>query len=88
MFAVEDTIDLAALTTALEEEEIWEGAKEEGGHNDTAASDLKAVENETMQRVLAEEDYNYTRAAKRLGIHRTTLWRKLKNSSEAGTHRP
>ena len=31
-----------------------------------------------MYRILQEEDYNYSRAAKRLGIHRTTLWRKMK----------
>lgn len=39
---------------------------------------LRSVEEETMYRVLQEEDYNYSRAAKRLGIHRTTLWRKMK----------
>lgn len=39
---------------------------------------LQSVEEETMYRVLQEEDYNYSRAAKRLGIHRTTLWRKMK----------
>ena len=32
------------------------------------------------QRVLAEEHYNLGRAAKRLGIHRTTLWRHMKNT--------
>lgn len=39
---------------------------------------LRNVEEETMYRILQEEDYNYSRAAKRLGIHRTTLWRKMK----------
>lgn len=32
---------------------------------------------ENIQQVLQQEHYNYTRAAARLGIHRTTLWRKL-----------
>lgn len=31
-----------------------------------------------IQRVLREEHYNYSRAAARLGINRTTLWRKLR----------
>lgn len=43
-----------------------------------AATDrLAVIEEQTLQRVLEEENFNYSRAAKRLGIHRTTLWRKL-----------
>lgn len=38
---------------------------------------LKELENQALERVLAEENFNYQRAAQRLGIHRTTLWRKL-----------
>jgi PAS domain S-box-containing protein len=38
---------------------------------------LAMVEHATLLRVLTEEEYNYSRAAARLGIHRTTLWRKL-----------
>lgn len=38
---------------------------------------LAAIEQKTLQRVLEEENFNYSRAARRLGIHRTTLWRKL-----------
>ena len=58
-------VPAAQLTEAAEHEE-------ENGHV------LQSVEEETMYRVLQEEDYNYSRAAKRLGIHRTTLWRKMK----------
>lgn len=42
-----------------------------------AASTLAVLEEETLQRVLREEHYNYGRTAERLGIHRTTLWRRL-----------
>ena len=42
---------------------------------------LAMVEQATLLRVLLEEDYNYSRAATRLGIHRTTLWRKLNNKA-------
>lgn len=39
---------------------------------------LERVEKETIEQILEEEDFNYTRAAKRLGISRTTLWRKMR----------
>lgn len=45
---------------------------------------LARVEQETLLRVLHEEEYNYSRAAARLGIHRTTLWRKI-NAKETKT---
>ena len=38
---------------------------------------LAVLEEETLLRVLREENNNYSKAAARLGIHRTTLWRKL-----------
>jgi PAS domain S-box-containing protein len=37
---------------------------------------LRNVEKVTIERVLQEEKFNYSRAAARLGINRTTLWRK------------
>jgi PAS domain S-box-containing protein len=53
---------------------------EQAGKKETVMAgpdNLAGVEKETLHRVLQEEDFNYSRAAKRLGIHRTTLWRKL-----------
>ena len=44
----------------------------------TVDKNLAQMEIELLRKVLVEENYNYTKAAKRLGIHRTTLWRKLK----------
>lgn len=41
---------------------------------------LEDIEHEIIQRVLAEENMNQSRAAKRLGITRATLWRKLKKT--------
>lgn len=43
---------------------------------------LLVMEQQTLERVLAEEEYNYSRAAARLGIHRTTLWRKINNRTQ------
>jgi DNA-binding NtrC family response regulator len=39
---------------------------------------LEDIEKQVIIRVLEEEDMNQSRAAKRLGINRSTLWRKLK----------
>jgi transcriptional regulator with PAS, ATPase and Fis domain len=44
---------------------------------DPLTDNLADIEQKTLERVLREEGYNYSRAAGRLGIHRTTLWRKL-----------
>jgi len=38
---------------------------------------LAEIEDAALQKVLKEENYNYTRTAARLGIHRSTLWRRL-----------
>jgi len=40
---------------------------------------LEEMEIQIIQRVLVEEGMNQTRAAQRLGINRSTLWRKLQN---------
>lgn len=40
---------------------------------------LEEIEREIIARVMAEENNNQTRAAERLGISRSTLWRRLKN---------
>lgn len=40
---------------------------------------LKVQEMDTIHTVLQEENYNYCRTAERLGINRTTLWRKLRS---------
>ena len=44
----------------------------------SANETLKEIERKLIEQVLEEEDFNQTKAAKRLGINRATLWRKLK----------
>ncbi|MEW9501109.1 sigma-54-dependent transcriptional regulator [Jeotgalibacillus marinus] len=39
---------------------------------------LKDIEKKIIEQVLKEEEFNQTKTAKRLGINRATLWRKLK----------
>jgi len=50
---------------------------EEAAHAEFAAPPLKRLEWEHIQRVLAETDGNISEAARRLGLHRRTLQRKL-----------
>lgn len=54
--------------------DIEQGIDEE---RDFSTDNLGRMEKDTLLRVLNEEKFNYSRAATRLGIHRTTLWRKL-----------
>lgn len=54
--------------------DIEQGIEEE---RDFSTDNLGRMEKDTLLRVLSEEKFNYSRAAIRLGIHRTTLWRKL-----------
>lgn len=54
--------------------------KKELIETEVASKNLAQMEHDLLEKVLAEENYNYSKAAKRLGIHRTTLWRKLKKS--------
>jgi transcriptional regulator with PAS, ATPase and Fis domain len=42
---------------------------------------LEEMEQEIIQTVLKQEDFNQSKAAKRLGINRSTLWRKIKHLS-------
>ena len=39
---------------------------------------LEDIEKRIIKKVLEEEELNQSKAAKRLGINRSTLWRKLK----------
>ncbi|GCL74042.1 PAS sensor protein [Paenibacillus naphthalenovorans] len=50
---------------------------------DIAGKTLDQLEKEIISRVLEEEDYNQTAVAKRLGINRSTLWRKIKEIEKA-----
>nr|WP_257720708.1 helix-turn-helix domain-containing protein [Lentibacillus amyloliquefaciens] len=40
---------------------------------------LEEIEQKVIKQVLQEEGDNQSKAAKRLNINRSTLWRKLKN---------
>lgn len=69
------TITKQDIIEAYDEE--GESAGERTREKNEVKDSLAMVEHNTLLRVLTEEEYNYSRAAARLGIHRTTLWRKL-----------
>ena len=70
-------------------EQQWSSGASGGGQPATAAIDLNRpladIERQIIKRVLNEERFNQSRAAKRLGINRSTLWRKLQASDERDT---
>jgi len=45
----------------------------------SSSNNLKFLEREKIEQILKEEKYNYTQAAIKLGISRTTLWRKIRD---------
>jgi len=47
-----------------------------------SADRLVDLERQKIEQILLEEKYNYSRAAKRLGLSRTTLWRKTSSWGE------
>ena len=42
-------------------------------------STLDVIEGNIIEKILLEENMNFTKAAKRLGINRSTLWRKRRD---------
>lgn len=54
----------------------------------TARQPLKALERELIRRILEDCDADPQAAAERLGISRTTLWRKLQDRTPPSTSRP
>jgi transcriptional regulator, propionate catabolism operon regulatory protein len=51
----------------------------DGFASDLLTGSLESIEKKIIEKVLEEEEFNQTKAAKRLNINRSTLWRKLKN---------
>jgi DNA-binding NtrC family response regulator len=69
----EEVSSVIALLKQRQEDEYSE-------HNQIEISGtLKDIEKRVITQVLEEEDMNQSKAAKRLGINRSTLWRKLKS---------
>ncbi|MDR3566170.1 MAG: sigma 54-interacting transcriptional regulator [Negativicutes bacterium] len=72
-----ETATVTALLADLRTDRQW------GYSVDSDVSALQEMEAGLIQKVLEEENYNKTKAAKRLGVSRSTLWRKLGPSNNA-----
>jgi transcriptional regulator with PAS, ATPase and Fis domain len=59
-------------------EKLMSRKKGTGIHTEWLSGTLDEIEKKIIEHVLKEEDYNQTKAARRLNINRSTLWRKLK----------
>lgn len=72
--------EVQALLHKLREQET-EKVRETPGLQ-LANKTLHEIEQEVILAVLKQEEYNQSKAARRLGINRSTLWRKIKHISE------
>ncbi|WP_434131163.1 sigma 54-interacting transcriptional regulator [Sporomusa sphaeroides] len=76
-----ERIKLLAPGPFIEERMVREELSASGHilHDDIAGhTGPDMTERHKLEQILFEEKYNYTQVAKRLGISRTTLWRKLR----------
>ena len=78
-----ERIRLLAKGSIIEEMDVrqelasWTRFKDNESSMDMTDS-AEISEKQKIERILLEEKYNYTQTAKRMGISRTTLWRKLR----------
>jgi transcriptional regulator with PAS, ATPase and Fis domain len=70
-------IDQNEVELVLKQSDAQVGMEEKYARIDLSGT-LDDIEKQVIDQVLKEEDYNQSKAAKRLGINRSTLWRKLK----------
>ncbi|WP_196607486.1 sigma-54-dependent Fis family transcriptional regulator [Pectinatus frisingensis] len=70
MITTDDVVDACEDDSRMSDE--FSESKKKKNEN------LLQIENDMLKEVLKEENFNYTKAAKRLGIHRTTLYRRLR----------
>ncbi|WP_080871990.1 sigma-54-dependent transcriptional regulator [Oceanobacillus timonensis] len=81
-------LSLRAVGYYIEAEDVHEVLNDEATKNEAKSHEkkgfyippgltLEEMEQRIIQKVLEEEQENQTRTAKRLGMNRTTLWRKL-----------
>ena len=59
------------------------GSPNRAASNGEALRTLAEIEHQAMHDALLEADGNVTAAAKRLGVDRSTLWRKMKRRPSA-----
>lgn len=78
MFASGPFIELKEVQHLLEELDTRKNNQPYSTGIEVAGKTLEQLEKEIIMRVLEEENFNQSLVSKRLGINRTTLWRKIK----------
>lgn len=73
LLAASDTVEESCIREAL----LLNSDLAQGELEELTSDSLSHLEQYTINRILAEEGFNYSKAATRLGINRSTLWRKL-----------
>ncbi|MDR3565177.1 MAG: sigma 54-interacting transcriptional regulator [Negativicutes bacterium] len=81
---LENVIERVALLAAgpmIEEADISRELviADKPSEQESGGDQLRVLERKQIEQVLLEEKYNYTKTAQRLGINRTTLWRKMQS---------
>ncbi|MBO8163597.1 MAG: PrpR N-terminal domain-containing protein [Brevibacillus sp.] len=71
-------IEREDVDAILNELSSQQSAQPKQGGLDISGKTLEELEREIILKVLEEEGYNQSQAARRLGINRSTLWRKVK----------
>jgi PAS domain S-box-containing protein len=67
--------------------ELCSGCREEAGPpSDALCQTLADAERQFISSILVQENFNISKAAKRLGIDRSTLWRKLRDIAKSNTN--
>ena len=75
-----ERVMLLAKGPLIEESDLWQDLPDGGTliKGKLSGDRLEVMEKQKIEQILLEEKYNYTKAAKRLGVSRTTLWRKIR----------
>ncbi|MFD2706265.1 sigma-54-dependent Fis family transcriptional regulator [Salibacterium lacus] len=83
LYRVIEEAVLIAEQSYLEVEDIRQALPQKWEYSNIQVSGtLSEIETRVIKQVLEQEHHNHSRTAKRLGINRTTLWRKLKQDKQ------
>jgi len=76
-----ERVTLLAKGPLIEESDLWQDLPAGGTliKSELKCDRLEVMEKQKIEQILLDEKFNYTKAAKRLGVSRTTLWRRIRD---------